>query len=283
VDQKTDFDFEVIVGEDCSTDGTREIVREFENLYPGIVRPIYHSKNINKGSYNYLTVHQAARGQYVAHIDGDDLMFQGKLQAQSQILDSNSMCTAVWHRVDFFDDDGNYCSGKGADLSPFSNGTVYFEDAIRLGYVSVHSSLMYRRSARNPEPNSSAILDLYSTWDLLSSGPGYILNEVFGAYRVGATGSLLANSQKAISRLGIEHAIFFLRKFPEKRRAFFLFAISNAIVSTKNLRITAFDYFKFALKAFACVSPQEILTNLQDKRRIQVPWKNRKQCLTQEK
>ncbi len=283
VNQQTDYDFEVIVGDDCSTDDTRLIVQEFAQNYPQKIRIILQENNTG-GTKNYLDVHAAACGKYVAHIDGDDLMFQGKLEAQSQILDSDPACTAVWHRVDFFDDAGGYCSGNGADLSPFSNGTVHFEDAIRLGYVSVHSSLMYRRSsARNPELSGADILDVYRTWDLLSSGSGYILNDVLGAYRVSATGSISANSHAKMSRLAIEHAKHFLKTYPEKREAFFLFSISNAIINAKNIRLTTFCFLKFAIRIFVFVSPQKIISNLRDKRRIQVPWKKREQRPLQEK
>ena len=44
--QKTDFDFEVIIGEDCSSDNTREIIKEFEQKYPYMIKPIYRDKNI---------------------------------------------------------------------------------------------------------------------------------------------------------------------------------------------------------------------------------------------
>ena len=59
VDQKTDFKFDLIVSDDCSTDSTRAIVQEFEERYPNIVKPILHKKNI--GAYkNYFSAHQQA-------------------------------------------------------------------------------------------------------------------------------------------------------------------------------------------------------------------------------
>ena len=86
VEQKTDFDFEVIVGDDCSTDGTLAVVQEFVNRYPDIVRTILQPTNTG-GSKNYLQVHAAAIGTYVAHVDGDDYALPGKLQAQAEVLE----------------------------------------------------------------------------------------------------------------------------------------------------------------------------------------------------
>ena len=72
VDQEADFDFEVIVGDDCSEDGTREIVQEFVERYPGLVKAVLHEKNVGI-VVNYRSVHDLARGEYIAHCDGDDL------------------------------------------------------------------------------------------------------------------------------------------------------------------------------------------------------------------
>ena len=46
VSQETDFKFEIIVGEDCSTDGTRAIVQQYVDKYPDIVKPIFHDQNV---------------------------------------------------------------------------------------------------------------------------------------------------------------------------------------------------------------------------------------------
>lgn len=276
VDQETDFDFEVIVADDCSTDGTRMIVREFAEKYPLKVKPILHDKNI--GAYkNFIYVHQQAIGEYVAHMDGDDYALPRKLQAQATVLDSKLECTAVWHRVDYFDDVGGFCSGKTSDLSLFDSGTVYFDDAIRLGFISVHSALMYRRSARELVPLDRKLLDIYFTWDLLSKGSGYILDDVFGRYRIAASGSLTVSSSPQICKLAIEHAESFLKRYPKQRKNFFIWAITNAIVDVKNARWTAFDYVLFSLRNISLVSPRKILFNLINIRKIQVRWSRRVQ------
>ncbi len=275
VDQKTDFYFEVIVGDDCSIDGTRAIIKEFTDKYPEIIKPIYQEKNIGSGGYNFLTVHRAARGDYVAHIDGDDYALPGKLQAQATIFDSRRDCTAVWHRADYFDDTGGFCSGKTSDLSLFHNGEVHFDEAVRVGFIGVHSSLMYRRSAREILPLEEKVLDLYFTWDLLSKGSGYVLNEVLGRYRIGAPGSLSANSSPTIGRLAIKHAEHFVKLFPSQRRNFFIWAITTAIFNARNARLITFDFIYFALQNFSMVSPNDIFTNLLNMRKIPVRWSER--------
>lgn len=274
VDQETDFDFEVIVSDDCSTDGTRAVVQEFVEKYPGMVKPIFHEKNI--GAYkNFVFIHEQANGEYIAHMDGDDYALPGKLQAQATILDSKMECMAVWHRVDYFDDAGGFCSGKTSDLSLFDNGEVYFDEAIRLGFIGVHSSLMYRRSAREPVPLDRKVLDIYLTWDLLSKGSGHVLNEVLGRYRIAASGSLTVSSMSRIRRLAIGHAKHFVDKFPEQRGNFFIWAVSNAILDIKNIRITAFDFILFALRKFSFVRPNDIYLNLLNMKRTQVRWNQR--------
>ena len=270
IDQETDFDFEIIVGDDCSNDGTREILVEMAMQYAQI-RPLFQLANTG-GSRNYLEVHNAAIGRYVAHVDGDDLCLPGKLQAQSDVLDLKSEISAVWHLVDYFDDSGQFSSGATADLSMFKNGAVKFSDAIRLGFVGVHSSLMYRRIQRATVPLEQRTLDLYLTWDLLSKGDGFYIDKVLGRYRIASVGSLSASSPVSTKKLAIAHARLFLQKHPERRADFFIWAASHAVLDIKNLKKTALDLILFAFENLSLVSPGVILFNLLNIRKNRVRW-----------
>ena len=275
VDQQTDFDFEVIVGDDCSTDGTAAVVRGFVDRYPSIVRALFQERNTG-GSPNNLEVHAAATGDYVAHVDGDDYALPGKLQAQADLLDRDPGCNAVWHRVDFFDDAGGFCSGGTADLSSFKNGRVTFSDAIRLGFIGVHSSLMYRRSARSPIDTSRRILDLYATWDMLSKGHGHITDKVLGRYRIASSGSLTVSSPQKVRSLAIQHADEFLARCPQHRRDFMVWALCNALVDAKNRRRTALDLLGLAWRARSRVGLRELASNLRRMRSTQVRWRQQR-------
>lgn len=246
VTQETDFEFEIVVGDDFSTDGTREIVEEYVGMYPHLVRANLQPTNTG-GARNYLEVHAAARGMYVAHMDGDDYALPGKLKAQVEALDSDPGCTAVWHPTDLFDDQGVFGSGLSADLSVFPGGRVQFHDAIQLGYVGVHSSLMYRRSARPEVPFDRRLLDLHLTWELLSRGHGLVLDRVLGRYRVGAPNSL-SKAHRNVRLLALDHAREFIERFPDKRKYFSVYALTNAILDIRWKSTTALDFFKYFLK-----------------------------------
>ena len=278
VTQQTDFDFEIIVGEDCSTDGTRAIVEEYVERYPHLVRALFQPSNTG-GSRNNLEVHAAARGDYVAHMDGDDYALQGKLQAQADLLDRDADCNAVWHPVDFFDDEGGFCSGTTADLSSFGDGRVAFGDAIRLGNIGVYSSLMYRRSALTRVDAGRAILDVYFTWDILSKGHGWLLRTVLGRYRVASTGSLQVASLRRVQLAALDHAGEFMARFPERRRDFMIWALSWGLIAAKNRQAAAFDYVRLAWSARSWVGPGQVLANLLRIHRTRTKWRSRRQVL----
>lgn len=276
VAQQTDFEFEIIVGDDCSTDGTQAIVEEFVERYPELVRIHFQPSNTG-GSRNNLEVHAAARGDYVAHVDGDDYTLPGKLQAQADVLDRDASCNAVWHPVDLFDDHGGFCSGTTADLSSFGDGMVRFGDAIQLGFIGVYSSLMYRRSALTRLDASRNALDLYFTWDTLSKGHGWLLGTVLGRYRVKSMGSLQVASSHRVHMLAIDHAREFLARCAEHRRDFMIWALSAAVIAAKNRQGIAFEYLSFAWSARSWVSPVDVVTNLQRMSRTKVRWRAQRQ------
>lgn len=100
--QKTDFDFEVIVHDDASTDGTADIIREYADKYPDIIKPILQTEN--QWSRNASIFHDFLwpniRGKYVAYCEGDDYWTdENKLQKQVDFLDATPDCAVCFHPV----------------------------------------------------------------------------------------------------------------------------------------------------------------------------------------
>lgn len=91
--QKTNFAFEIVINDDCSTDGTTEILKEYETRFPDIIRPIYHKENqYSKGVRDVFQrfVFPNARGRYCAICEGDDYWIDPlKLQKQYDMLEAD--------------------------------------------------------------------------------------------------------------------------------------------------------------------------------------------------
>ena len=87
--QKTNFDYEIIIGEDCSTDGTREIVFDYAKKYPDLIRLVTSDENVGMNE-NALRTKLAAKGKYIAYCEGDDYWIDPlKLQKQIDFLEAN--------------------------------------------------------------------------------------------------------------------------------------------------------------------------------------------------
>ena len=89
IDQNFDKRFEIIIGDDCSTDNAREVLQEYHQKYPEIIRLIFHEQNIGLGA-NWATCIKAAKGKYICNCDNDDYWHNpDKLRIQFDYMESH--------------------------------------------------------------------------------------------------------------------------------------------------------------------------------------------------
>lgn len=108
--QKTNFRFEAIVHDDASTDGTQDIIREYAEKYPDIIKPIYETENqYSKHDGSLRRVIDSAMSptsKYVALCEGDDYWIDPlKLQKQVDFLESHPNYSMCYHAVNYVSDD----------------------------------------------------------------------------------------------------------------------------------------------------------------------------------
>jgi glycosyltransferase involved in cell wall biosynthesis len=185
--QETNFPIELIIGEDCSTDGTREIVKQFAMRRPDIIRPIFQERNVGMHA-NGDAVMKACRGEYIACLEGDDYWTSPqKLQKQVDFLDrhpDHSICGTRFMNVD-----GDNPTAAALP-SPVQKESGTLEDILRWNYL-LTCSIVYRAALLTDLP--PGLRDLHHgdmpRWVLLAQRGriGYI-NEVMAAYRMHSGG-----------------------------------------------------------------------------------------------
>ena len=87
--QKSNFDFEIVIGDDCSTDQAREVLLEYQEQNPTKIKLLFHDTNLGLGA-NWATCVQQCRGKYLANCDNDDYWHNvEKLQLQVDFMESH--------------------------------------------------------------------------------------------------------------------------------------------------------------------------------------------------
>jgi len=153
--QQTAFPFELIIGEDCSTDGTRKIVFSYQKKYPDVIRVVTSGKNVGSKMNSFRT-EEACQGKYIAYCEGDDYWHDPqKLQMQVEILESNPEVSLVHSEHDLLETKSGrrifcfhkYCGRLHAAADDPDN---FFVDVITYKYhivtctVCIRASLMHR-------------------------------------------------------------------------------------------------------------------------------------------
>lgn len=195
--QDTNFDFEVIITEDCSTDRTAEIIEDFRREYPDKVRLMVSKQNQNDNEVLTRAI-ESARGDYIALLDGDDFWTSSdKLQIQSDYLDEREECAICFHNVMVRYDDGDHLEHPFHQEDPSTHISApkprpvsTLDDIVRQNFIQT-CSVVFRRGLFEEFPAWYRAFPL-GDWPLhiLNAEHGDIgyIDEIMATYRVHSGG-----------------------------------------------------------------------------------------------
>jgi glycosyltransferase involved in cell wall biosynthesis len=147
--QRTSFPFEVVVGTDCSPDGTDAIVRDYACRFPDVVRGLFRDRNIGAHA-NHRDILRSARGKYLAICDGDDEWTDPcKLQKQVDVLEADPRIVLVFTDIDqFYPASGTRVCGlqKRLNARLSQMRSVDWFEAVLLRKVAVHTATVCART-----------------------------------------------------------------------------------------------------------------------------------------
>jgi glycosyltransferase involved in cell wall biosynthesis len=182
VNQKTNFPYEIVIGEDLSTDNTREIVKQYQARYPDLIRVNYHESNQGR-QFNYYNTLKSCRGRYIALLDGDDYWISdAKLQIQYDFLEAHTEYPLCFHmnRIEWAD------ASRPVRTVSRDKSEYTAQDILQSNYVTP-SAAMFRAGSI---PEISEVYDNvpFCDWPfylaIAQVGPLHALQDVLGVKTV---------------------------------------------------------------------------------------------------
>ncbi len=144
LNQNTNFKYELLIGEDCSTDCTREIVERYQVKYPQIIKIVRHNKNVG-ALKNEAELRQRCRGQYIAVLEGDDYwIYCDKLKRQVEFLDRHPEYIGVSHNVKVLGENGEKIPYRLQGFHHEKEHVYTRENALQFQMIGHLSGWMYR-------------------------------------------------------------------------------------------------------------------------------------------
>ncbi len=161
------YPYELIIGDDCSTDETLIHCRKWEQKYPQIIKALKRDKNMGI-QRNYIDTYNHCTGEYIAICEGDDFWCsKNKLRRQVEYMDAHSECSVCFHRVfNYYTADGSISMSNGGKQP--TDTTI--ADLARSNYIT-NLSVMYRREAISGLPE----------WLTEIASPDYVIHMLHAA------------------------------------------------------------------------------------------------------
>lgn len=222
VKQKTNFPFVAIVHDDCSTDDSQSIIREYENNYPNIIRGIYQKENQYKKGVKITKeiIEPLMKAKYTAVCECDDYWTdESKLQTQVDYMETHSECSMCYHCYDTVSSDKKLITHYG--LQGSGNHVIPVEDVIINENPIQLATVVYRQKLRNqmPEYFYNAMVGDYPLYVYMATkGEIYYIDKVMSAYRRHGNNSWVTrmNKKPMAYRKHVNSLIEMMNRFDEE-------------------------------------------------------------------
>ncbi|MCU4176721.1 glycosyltransferase family 2 protein [Carboxylicivirga sp. N1Y90] len=239
ISQKTNFSFEIIIGEDGSDDDTLAICKKYAEKHTNLIRLFIRDRNTSnylEGNktlfrFNNAWCRESARGKYIAMCEGDDYWTDSlKLQKQADFLESNPDYTLCFHAADVFLQKEHRITKDTITKVP-SESTSISHLIVRGNYIHTPTVMHRRENVVSPPPEFfySIVGDYFL--NMLSAEKGLIkyLPETMAIYRIHSGGVWSTKAEKSRMIEWIKLLIALLRYFSRQRNDKITKQIANKI------------------------------------------------------
>lgn len=136
IDQKHDYSIEIIIGDDCSIDSTRDIINSYKNKYPNLINTVFNETNLGLIK-NFFNVVSKCNGKYFMVCAGDDYWLPGKIKTQIDFLENNPSIGMCYGKTFLYNDKYNRFS-KGT----FGSKTTFLNQLLNGNFIPAPSTAL---------------------------------------------------------------------------------------------------------------------------------------------
>lgn len=209
IKQKVTFKYEILIGDDYSSDGTQEIIKEYKKKFPDIIK-LYLNENNLGATKNIYKLYKNALGKYIAQVEGDDYWSDElKLEKQMFFLENNNEYIACSHLCTVVDEEGNIVKEKNQNNIDtywyYSKAEFTLNDCKNGKYPGHFASIFFRNIFKKPKYDYSIIYKAHKIIGdrtliavLSMQGKIYRINESMSCYRL--VEKKTANNWQSIAR-----------------------------------------------------------------------------------
>lgn len=270
INQETIYTYEILIGEDCSPDHSKDVVKRFEKENPEKIRAFYREKNIG-GTRNTYELFMKACGRYIAVLEGDDYWTdKNKIQKQVKFLDRHPEYIGVASNFSIIDKYGNVIENEHISSEHLEQAFLW-KDFLKHGFEFHTATLMYRNIYLEQDDYSifyrahELVGDLTTLTILLNRSNIYVMRDVMSAYRriIGKTETnacSVADRDPAISSIKTVRQYTMLVPYLNNKNDFDYLIASHKLTFLKRMIIHREGYTGKRWKQLCCLG--SIHTNL---------------------
>jgi glycosyltransferase involved in cell wall biosynthesis len=181
--QEVNFPISILIADDCSKDGTRDILIEYKEKHPDLINLILQEKNVGPAQ-NWVDLITAPSSKYIAYLEGDDYWIdKTKLQKQVNFLEANPDHSFCFHQaIRLSEQTSGYDVYPQNEISSFNAADFFKMITIPMG------SLVYRKAVPIEVIKTHSHGDFLMLCSLLTHGKAYFIKEPMSVYRVHPNG-----------------------------------------------------------------------------------------------
>ncbi len=182
--QQHNYPYEIVVGDDCSSDGTRKIIDAYVEKYPNIIKTLYNEKNLGLIG-NYFNVIAHCAGKYIMECAGDDWWVSGKVENQIQFMETHEDIGMCYGKVKIWNEKKNSFEKKSLGAKCESFEELIQGNAVPAVSVCIRNSI-YRKYIESINPaNQNWAMEDYPAWLWFSKESKIkFLDSDFAVYRI---------------------------------------------------------------------------------------------------